>query len=72
MKEIMGQVKGTTTNYARAQSSSKGDGVYMVELKRNPLLQTPSRKPNVSFQQVLLPIRPIEISTRKASGTENA
>ena len=39
MDEIMGHMKGTTTNYTNGWCSSKeGDAVYMVELKGSPLL----------------------------------
>ena len=38
MEEIVGQIKWTTTNHRKGQSSSKGDVVYMVELEGIPLL----------------------------------
>ena len=61
---MVGQAKWTTTNHTKGQSSSKeGDVVYMVELEGSPLLWAPSGKPNRSFQQVPLPVRPTESST---------
>ena len=50
MEEIVGQVKWTTTNHTKGQSSSKeGDVVYMVGLEGNPLLWAPSGTPNDFF-----------------------
>ena len=40
MEEIMGQVKWTTINHTKGQSSSKeGDVVYMVGLEGSPLYE---------------------------------
>ena len=40
MEEIVGQVKWTTINHTKGQSSSKeGDVVYVVVLEGSPLLR---------------------------------
>ena len=66
----MGQAKWTTTNHTKGRYSCKeGEVVHMVGLDGSLLVWAPSRKPDDSFQQVLLPVRPTEGSTpRKMSG----
>ena len=60
-RRVMGQVKWTTINYIKGQSSSKEcDVVYMVGLQGGPLLWAPSGKPKGYFQQVLHPIKSAE------------
>ena len=50
-EEIMGQLKWTTANHTKGQSSSKdGDVMYMVRLEGSPLFRAPSRKP-ISFNK---------------------
>ena len=41
------------------------NAVFMVGLEESPLIWAPSGKPNDQFQQVLLPVRPAESSTRR-------
>ena len=61
-----GQGKWTTTNHTKGQSSTKDDDdVFLAGLEGSPLLRAPSGKPNDQFQQVLLPFRPAESSTRR-------
>ena len=69
MEVSRGQVKWTTTNHTKGRSSFKeSDVVYMVGWEGSPLLWALSGKPNNSFQQVLLPIRPMKSGTpRKVS-----
>ena len=65
MEEITGQGKWTTANHNKGQSSAKeDDAVFIVGLEGSPLLWAPSGKPNDQFQ-VLLPVRPVEGSTRQ-------
>ena len=65
VEENVGQVKWTTTNHTKGQSSSKeGDVVFMVELEGSPLLWASSEKPKDWFQQVLLPITPTESNSQ--------
>jgi len=46
-EETVGQAKWTTANHTKGWSLSKEDDiVYMVGLEGNPLLWTPSEKPN--------------------------
>ena len=57
---IMRQAKWIAINHTKGWASSKDNAVYMVGLEESSLQWAPSGETYNWFEQVLLPIRPIE------------